>query len=106
MNRDSVTLCDTPCSNKTIRKIREIRTEQITNTETHGKTRMQMGKNIRKIRCIRTEQKPLNFQHTEKVRKTNPANSVDRPGDRLIGDADLLQRDTNGHHDLQQRQTR
>ena len=38
-----------------IRSIRKIRTEQITNTETHGNTRMQMGKNIRKIREIRTE---------------------------------------------------
>ena len=54
---------------KNIRKIRQIRTEQITNTETHGNTRMQMNrdsvtlrdnpcssKNIRSIRQIRTEQ--------------------------------------------------
>ena len=40
---------------KNIRIIRKIRTEQITNTETHGNTRMQMNKNIRKIREIRTE---------------------------------------------------
>ena len=68
MNRDSVTLRENPCSSKNIReirtelnehggtrkytdavgqnirKIREIRTEQITNTETHGNTRMQMDK--------------------------------------------------------------
>ena len=65
-----------------------------------------MNKNIRKIREIRTEQKTLNFQHNEKVRKTNPVDSVDRLGDRSLGDADGLQRDTNGHHDLEQRQTR
>ena len=67
---------------------------------------MQMSKNIRKIRQIRTEQKPLNFQHNEEVRKTNPPDSAHRPGDRSLGDADGLQRDTNGHHDLEQRQTR
>ena len=42
MSRDSVTLRDTPCSNKIIRKIRSIRTEQKTNTETHGATRRQV----------------------------------------------------------------
>ena len=70
VNRDSVTLRENPCSNKNIRNIRQIRTEQITNTEIHGTTRMQMNrdsvtlrenpcssKNIRKIRKIRTEQK-------------------------------------------------
>ena len=56
MSRDSVTLRENPCSSKNIRSIRQIRTEQITNTETHGNTRMQMGKIIRIIRSIRTEQ--------------------------------------------------
>ena len=69
MSRDSVTLRENPCSSKNIRNIRQIRTEQITNTETHGNTRMQMNrdsvkirenpcssKTIRKIREIRTEQ--------------------------------------------------
>ena len=37
--------------------IRKIRTEQKTNTETHGTTQRQMSKNIRGIRNIRTEQK-------------------------------------------------
>ena len=78
MSRDSVTLRENPCSSKIIRI----------------------------IRSIRTEQKPLNFQHNEEVRKTNPADSADGDGDRSLGDADRLQRDTNGHHDLQQRQTR
>ena len=51
MNRDSVTLRENPCSSKTIRQIRKIRTE----LNEHGNTRMQMNKNIRKIREIRTE---------------------------------------------------
>ena len=67
---------------------------------------MQMGKNIRKIRCIRTEQKPLNFQHNEKVRKTNPPDPAHRPGYRAVGDADSMQRDTDGDNDIEQRQTR
>ena len=58
------------------------------------------------IRSIRTEQKPLNFQHNEKVRKTNPPDIAHRLGDRTVGDADSLQRDTDGDHDLEQRQTR
>ena len=37
MDRESVTLRETPCSNKNIRSIREISTEQKTNTEIHGK---------------------------------------------------------------------
>ena len=78
MNRDSVTLRENPCSSKIIRI----------------------------IRIIRTEQKPLNFQHNEKVRKTNPPDIAHRLGDRSLGDADLLQRHPHHHHDLQQRQTR
>ena len=42
MCRDSVTLRENPCSNKNIRSIREIRTEQKTNTEIHGTTRRQV----------------------------------------------------------------
>ena len=106
MSRDSVTLRENPCSSKNIRIIRQIRTEQITNTEKHGNTRMQMSKNIRNIRKIRTEQKPLNFQHNEKVRKTNPPDIAHRLGNWFLGDADLLQRHPHRHHDLQQRQTR
>ena len=64
MNRDSVTLRENPCSSK----------------------------NIRNIRDIRTEQKPLNFQHNEEVHQTNPADSVDRPGDWSLGAPDSLQR--------------
>ena len=68
MDRDSVTLRENPCSNKNIRSIREIRTEQKTNTELHGTTRRQVSrdsvtlrenpcsnKNIRNIRSIRAE---------------------------------------------------
>ena len=44
MNRDSVKIRENPCSSKIIRIIRSIRTEQITNTEKHGTTRMQMSK--------------------------------------------------------------
>ncbi len=72
MSRDSVTLRDTPCSNKNIRRISGIRTEQKQTTrkttENHGKARMQMcrdsvtlrenpcsNKIIRKIRSIRAE---------------------------------------------------
>ena len=66
MNRDSVTLRENPCSSKIIRKIRKIRTEQITNTEKHGGRRAKnsvtlrenpcSSKIIRIIRKIRTEQ--------------------------------------------------
>ena len=104
---------------KNIRNIREIRTEQITNTEQHEKARRQLNrdsvkfrenpcssKNIRRIRSIRTEQKPLNFQHNEEVHQTNPVDPFDRPGDRSLGNADRLQRHPHRHHDLQQRQTR
>ena len=76
---DSVTLRENPCSNKNIRSIREIRTEQKTNTENHGKTRRQMdrdsvtlrenpcsNKNIRSISGIRTEQKQTTRKTTEK----------------------------------------
>ena len=37
MDKESVTLRETPCSNKNIRSIRGISTEQKTNTEIHGK---------------------------------------------------------------------
>ena len=79
MSRDSVTLRENPCSNKIIRKIRSIRTEQKTNTEIHGTTRRQVSrdsvtfrenpcsnKNIRSISGIRTEQKQTTRKTTEK----------------------------------------
>ena len=78
MNRDSVTLRENPCSSK----------------------------NIRNIRDIRTEQKPLNYQHNEEVHQTNPVDPFDGPGYRAVGDADRLQRHTDGDDDLEQRQTR
>ena len=65
---DPVTLRENSCSNKIIRSISGIRTEQKTNTEIHGKTRRQMDRDsvtlrenlcsnkiIRKIRSIRAE---------------------------------------------------
>ena len=71
-----------------IRKISGIRTEQKTNTEIHGKTRMQMSrdsvtlrenpcsnKNIRNIRSIRTEQK-TNTENHGKARMQMSRDSV------------------------------
>ena len=78
LSKNSVTLRENPCSSK----------------------------NIRNIRSIRTEQKPLNFQHNEEVRKTNPPDIAHRLGDRAVGDADRLQCHPHRHHDLEQRQTR
>ena len=78
LSKNSVTLRENPCSSK----------------------------NIRDIRSIRTEQKPLKFQHNEEVHQTNPVDPFDRPSYRSLGDADSMQRDTDGDHDLQQRQTR
>ena len=50
--------------------------------------------------------KTLNFQHNEEVHQTNPVDPFDRPGDRLNGDADRMQRHTDGDNDIEQRQTR
>ena len=52
MDRDSVTLRDTPCSNKNIRSIREISTEQQTQRHTENTE-------VRGARCEKKENKKI-----------------------------------------------